>query len=53
MARELLVEQALGRQPAPRQALELTDLAGLQAVRVAENRDGGLPRGGRLPTPSI
>jgi hypothetical protein len=39
MPRKLLGQEAFGRKPAPREALELTDLAGFQTVGVAEDLD--------------
>jgi hypothetical protein len=40
MARELLGEQALGRESPPSETFELPDLAGLEAVGIAEDGDG-------------
>jgi hypothetical protein len=37
---ELVGDQALGRHPAPREALELADLASFEAVGIAEDLDG-------------
>jgi hypothetical protein len=39
VSRKLVSDQALGRHPAPREALELADLAGFEAVGVAEDLD--------------
>jgi hypothetical protein len=38
--REILVDEAIRRNPAPGEAFELTDLMGLEAVCVAEDLDG-------------
>jgi hypothetical protein len=49
MPRKLLGQEAFGRKPAPREALELADLAGFQTVGVAEDLDEcSLDAGGRL-----
>jgi len=53
LARELLREQALRRQVAPLQTLELPDLAGLEAVCVAEDADEADPRSMRAFPRSI
>ena len=48
MPRELLGQEAFRRNPAPRKALELADLAGFQTVGVAEDLDEWpLDAGGR------
>jgi len=40
---EFVVEQDTGVEAASKQAIELLDLAGLEAARVAVDLDGGLP----------
>jgi len=48
MPRELLGQEAFRRNPTPRKALELADLAGFQTVGVAEDLDEWpLDAGGR------
>ena len=42
LPRELLREQRIGGDAAPGEALEPANLAGLEAVRIAEDLDGGL-----------
>jgi len=40
MSREFLGDQAVGRDLPPEEAFELSDLAGLQAMGIAEDADG-------------
>ena len=42
LSRELLREQPIGGNTPPEQALELTNLIGLEALRVAKDLDGRL-----------
>jgi hypothetical protein len=42
LSRELLGQQLIGGHPAPEEALELANLAGLEAVRIAKYLDGRL-----------
>jgi hypothetical protein len=50
IAGELVADEAVRGQASPEQALDLSDLAGLQAARIAENLDVGTPRSARMGT---